>query len=155
MKKDIKWQKSCKCKCRLDASVCNNKKRWNKDKCRCECKDLFVRGICDKEFIWNPSNCECECDKSCDIGKYLDYRNCKCRNKLDGKLVEECSGNIDGNKMLHNETLDEIPLNDYKKVCNSCTICIVLFAVFFITSICISSFFIYFQWYLKKKLNDI
>ena len=25
----IKWQETCKCKCRLDASVCNNKQRWN------------------------------------------------------------------------------------------------------------------------------
>ena len=93
----------------------------------------------DKGFIWNPSSCECECDKSCDVGEYLDYKNCKCRNKLVDELVEECIENIDGNKMLHNETLDVIPLNDYKKVCNSCTIYIVLFAVFFITSICISS----------------
>ena len=53
--------------------------------------------------------------------------------------------------MLHNETLNVIPLNVYKKVCNSCTIYIVLFAVFFITSICISIVFIYFQWYLKKN----
>ena len=28
----------CKCKCRLDASVFNNKQRWNDDKCRCESK---------------------------------------------------------------------------------------------------------------------
>ena len=33
----IKWHETCKCKCRLDASVCN-KQRWNKDKCKCECK---------------------------------------------------------------------------------------------------------------------
>ena len=33
----IKWHETCKCKCRLDASVCNNKQRWNEDKCRCEC----------------------------------------------------------------------------------------------------------------------
>ena len=52
--------------------------------------------------------------------------------------------------MLHNETLDVIPLNDFKKLCNSCTVYLVLFAVFFITSICISSVFIYFHWYLKK-----
>ena len=32
--------------------------------------------MCDKGFIWNLSNCECECDKSCDIGEYLDYKNC-------------------------------------------------------------------------------
>ena len=34
----IKWHETCKCKCRLDASVCNNKQRWDKDKFRCECK---------------------------------------------------------------------------------------------------------------------
>ena len=27
----IKWHKTCKCKCRLDASICNNKQRWNDD----------------------------------------------------------------------------------------------------------------------------
>ena len=145
----IEWHKSCQCKCRLDASVCNNKQRWNEDKCRCERKELIGKGIWDKGFIWNPSNCECECDESCNVGEYLDYKNCKCRNKLVDKLVVECNENIDGNKMLHNETLDVIPLNDYKKVCNSCTMYIVLFAVFFITSICISSVFIYFCWCLK------
>ena len=59
----IEWHKTCKCKCRLDASVCNNKQRCNKDKCRCECKVLIDKRICDVGFIWNPSNCECECDK--------------------------------------------------------------------------------------------
>ena len=29
----IKWHETCECKCRLDASVCNNKQRWNNDKC--------------------------------------------------------------------------------------------------------------------------
>ena len=68
----IKWHKTCKCKCRLDASVCNIKQRWNEDKCRCECNKLIDKGVCDNEFIWNPSNCECECDKSYEIGEYLD-----------------------------------------------------------------------------------
>ena len=27
----IKWHKTCKCRCRLDASICNNKQRWNAD----------------------------------------------------------------------------------------------------------------------------
>ena len=49
----------------------------------------------DKGFIWNPSSCECECDKPCDVVKYLDYVNCKCRKRLIDKLVEECSENID------------------------------------------------------------
>ena len=73
----MKWHETCKC--RLDESVCNNKERWNNDKCRFECKDLIDKGICDNGFIWNPSNCECECDKSCNVGEYLDYENCKCR----------------------------------------------------------------------------
>ena len=30
----IEWYETCKCKCRLDASVCHNKQRWNEDKCR-------------------------------------------------------------------------------------------------------------------------
>ena len=142
--------KTCKCTCRLDASVCNNKQRWNEHRCRCECKELIYKGICDKGFILNRSNCECKCDKSCDVGEYLDYKNCKYRNKLVDKLVGECIKNIDENKLLHNETLDVIPLNDYKKVCNSCAIHIVLFAVFFIASICISTVFIYFHLYFKK-----
>ena len=40
----------------------------------CECKELIDKGVCDKRFIWNPSNWECEYDKSCDIGKYLDFQ---------------------------------------------------------------------------------
>ena len=67
--------KLCKCKCRLDGSLCNNKERWNKDKYRCECKELVDKGVCDKGFILNPSNFECECDKLCDIGEYSDYEN--------------------------------------------------------------------------------
>ena len=54
----IEWHETCKCKCTLDATVCNNKQRWNDDKCRCECKELIDKGICDKGSIWNPSNCE-------------------------------------------------------------------------------------------------
>ena len=30
--KNIKWHETCKCECRLDAIVCNNKQRWNKNK---------------------------------------------------------------------------------------------------------------------------
>ena len=58
---------------------------------------LIIR--CDDEFIWNPSICKCECDKSCDVGEYLDYANCKCRKRLIYKLVEESSGDINGNDL--------------------------------------------------------
>ena len=63
--------------------------------------------MCDKGFIWNPSNCECEFDRSCDMGRYLNYEKCKCRKRLIDKLVEECIENIDGNKMA------SVTLNEY------------------------------------------
>ena len=140
----IKWHKACKCKCRLDASVCNNKQRWNEEKCRCECKELIDKGKCDRGFIWNPSNCGSEYDKSCDVGEYLDYKNCKCRKRIADKLVEERSENIYKNGTLDIIPLNSIPLNVYKKVCNSCMVYIVLFVGFLITSICICCVFIYF-----------
>ena len=87
----IKWHKTCKGKFRLDASVCNNKQRWNNDNCRYDCKELIDKGICDKVYIWNPSNCKCECDKSCDFGEYLDYESCKYSKGLVDKLIEECN----------------------------------------------------------------
>ena len=77
----IEWNETYKCKCRLDASVCNNKQRWNKDKCMFKYKNVIDKGRCDKGFIWNPNNCEYESDKSCDVRDYLDYENCKCKNK--------------------------------------------------------------------------
>ena len=45
---------------------------------------------CADGFIWNPSTCECECEKSCDVGEYLDYVNCKCIKILIEKLALEC-----------------------------------------------------------------
>ena len=49
--KHIEWHKTCKCKCRSNLNVCNNKQRWNEDKCRCECRKLVDKKRCDKGFI--------------------------------------------------------------------------------------------------------
>ena len=38
------WDETCKCKCRLDASV------WYNEKCRCECKELIDKEMCDTGF---------------------------------------------------------------------------------------------------------
>ena len=89
----IEWHEMCKCKCRLYASVCNNKQYWNDDKYRRECKELVNKGVYDKGYIWNPSTCQWECDKSCDVYEYLDYENYNCREKIVDKLVEECQKN--------------------------------------------------------------
>ena len=139
----IKWHETCKCICRLDGIICNSKQRWNEDKCRCECKELINKGVCDKGYIWSPSNCECECDKSCDIGEYLDYSNCKCRKKLYDKLIDECT-----------ENTDVVMIDDENK--NKCSfsivyiVCIVLFSIILSISIRTGIYFVYYHWYLKK-----
>ena len=38
----MEWHKTCKCKCRLEVSVCNDKQRWNEDKCRYECREELI-----------------------------------------------------------------------------------------------------------------
>ena len=147
--KHMECHETCKYRCRLDASVCNNKQRWNEDKCRCESEEeLSDKQRCDNGFIWDPSNCNCECDKSCNIGEYLDYKNCKCRRKIAGSLVEECSENIDENEMIYNETVND-SLSDYK--CGSCSLYIALFAVFLVTSVIISAVVIYFHCYFESN----
>ena len=79
----IEWQETCKCKCRLNSNVYNNKQRWNDDKCICECEELIDKGVCDKGFLWSPSDCECY--KSCGFSEYFDYKNCKCKKRLVDK----------------------------------------------------------------------
>ena len=90
----IEWHETCKCKYKFGANICNNKERWNKDKCRCECKELIDKGVFDKGYIWNPSNCGCQCDKVCNIGEYSDYENCNYTKKLVDKLVDECAETV-------------------------------------------------------------
>ena len=141
----IEWHKKCKCKFRLDAIVFNNKQCWNENKCRCECKELTDKGICDKGFIWNPSNCEW--DKNCDSSEYLDYGNCKCRNKLVDRLIDECTETIEGVK-LAKITLAE---NENENKYNSCRVYIVLMIAFFTIFIGITIYFIYYNWYLIKN----
>ena len=119
----IKWHETCRCKCRLVPSVCNNKQSWNDGKFRCECIELTDKGVCHKGFIWNPSNCEWKCDKSCDIGENFDYEDCKVRNKLDDKLVEQCTENDEATKIA------EITLTENIHKYSSCTLYIVLFSI--------------------------
>ena len=139
----IKWYETCKCKCRLDASVCNNKQRWNNDKCRCECKKLIDKGVCDRGYIWNPSNCECECVKSCDIGEYLDYENCRWRKMLADKLVEEYTESVKQVKIV----------SENKNRCSSCILYIVLFSIIFTINVGIAIYFIYYKYMNHNKEN--
>ena len=140
----IKWHETCKSiLCILNASVCNNKQRWNNEKCQCECEELIDKGICDKEYIWNPSNCKCKCDKSCDFGEYLDYENCKCRKRLVDKLTEECNENIEETSL--------VKINSTKCKHNSSILYIVLFSIFFTINIGVTTYFVYYKYINHNK----
>ena len=137
----IKQHQTCKCICRLDAIVCNNKQRWNNDKCRYECKELIDKGVYDEGYTWNPSNCKCECDKSCDIGEHLDYQSCKCKKRLIDKLIDE-----------RNETVDKVNIvSESKNKYNSCILYIVLFSTFFTINVGIAAYFVYYKYMNHNK----
>ena len=152
----IEWHEMCKSKGRLNSSVCNNKQRWNDDKCRCECKEFIDKGLCLKGFTWNPSNCECECYKSCDFSKYLDYKNCECKKRLADKLAErspteECTENIEETRLVKITSAK----NENKHKRSIGTLYIVLFSIFFTINVGIGIYFICFCWYLQKDVSRV
>ena len=57
MFKNISFYQSFKCGCLLDEKVCNNKQKWNKDKCICEC---LIKEKCSGNSFLNVINCNCE-----------------------------------------------------------------------------------------------
>ena len=143
--RSVLWHEKCKCVCRLNSSVCNSKQIWNSDTCRCDCNEDVASIInCTKGYTWNPSTCECQNDMWCKPGQYLDHKNCVCKNKLIGKITEECT-NVINEAMINNK--DNID-ND-----NTITnIFIVLFSrVMFILIVC-CCVFIYFKWIKGKEL---
>ena len=110
--RNVLWHENCECVCKLNSSVCNIKQIWNSDTCRCDCNEDFAGIInCDKGYTWNPSTCECQCDMWCKPGQYLDHKNCICKNKLVGRLIEECTSVI-------NETM----INDKDNITNDNTL---------------------------------
>ena len=113
---------------------------------------MIDKGICNKGFIWNSSNCECECDKSCGVGKYLGYGNCKCRKKLVDKLVEEGSEIIDEVKIAKITSIELRSTEHEYKCKSSCTIYVVLIVIVFTICIRIGTCFIYYKYMnLDKK----
>ena len=144
--RNVLWHESCKCICKLSSSVCNNKQIWNDDTCRCDCNEDFAGIInCAKGYMWNPSTCESQCDKWCKQGQYLDHKNCVCKNKLIGRVIEECTSVI--NETMINNYKDNITNNTY----------LILFIVFLIGFIVFLMGFIYYcrrSSFDRKKLRD-
>ena len=146
--RNVLWHESCKCVCRLNSSVYNNKQIWNGDTCRCDCNEDFAGKInCTKGFTWNPSTCECHCDTWCKPGQYLDHKNCICKNKLIGRVIEECTSVI-------NETMIN---NSKDNIINNNNTYLILFIMFLIGFIVLLIGFIYYYCRNnanKRKLRD-
>ena len=143
--RNVLWHASCKCVCKLNSSVCNKKQIWNSDTCRCDCNGDFAGIInCTKGYTWNPSTCECQCDMWCKPGQYLDHKNCVCKNKLTGRVIEECTNIINETIMNNRENID----ND-----NTTThIFVGLFSVLLFVGIVCFCVFAYFKWIKGKAL---
>ena len=101
--RNVLWHESCKCVCKLNSSVCNNKQIWSSNTCRCDCNADFASIInCTKGYTWNLSTCECQCDMWCKPGQYLDHKNCICKYKLIGRAIVECT-NVINETMINNK----------------------------------------------------
>ena len=104
---NVLWHESCKCVCKLNSSVCNNKQIWNSDTCRCDCNEDFAGIInCTKGYTWNPTTCECQCDMWCKAGQYLGHKICICKNKLIGRVIEECTSVINETMINNKDNID-------------------------------------------------
>ena len=142
--RNVLWHESCKCICKLNSSVYNNKQIWNSDTCRYDCNEDFAGIInCTKGYTWNRSTCECQCDTWCKPGQYLDRKNCICKNKLIGRLIEECTSVIN-ETMINNK--DSGNNNTLRNVF------IGLFSVAILIGIICFCVFAYFKWFKGKKL---
>ena len=138
--RSVLWHESCTCVCKLNSSVCNNKQIRNGDTCRCDCNEDFAGIInCTKGYTWNPNTCECHCDTWCKPGHYLDHKNCVYKNKLFGRVIEECTSVI-------NETM----INNKDNITNNNTY-LILFIVFLIGFIV---FLIGFIYYCRRSNAD-
>ena len=104
---------------------------------------MIGKGVCDKDLFGIS---ECECDKSCDVGEYLDYVDCKCIKRLVDKLAEECTENVEEPKIAR------ITLLEYENKCKSSfTIYAVLIVIVSTIYIVIGTYFIYYKYMNHDK----
>ena len=129
------WHESCKCVCKLNSSICNNKQIWNSDTCRCDCNEDFTGIIsCDKGYTWNPSTCECQCDTWCKPGQY-------------SRVIEECTSIINETMIYNKDNIDNT-----NAILN---VFIGLFSVLLIVGIVCFCVFAYFRFFKGKyKYTD-
>ena len=121
--------------CRLDPIICNNKQKWNKDKCRCEC---LVDKKCDNKFVWNPGNYKYEYNKK---AAYL--------------LTEECEEIIDNKTVPIKKYNNTVSIKENDSV-NTCKTFVASSVLFLLISVITIGAFIYFyvNSHSKRGLQD-
>ena len=145
----VVWHETCKCVCRLTSAICNDKQDRKANKYVCECKeDLVSKLVCDKGYMRNPSTCACECDKYCEVGQYLDYRECACRKKLIDDLIEQCTTVVDIE--INNSSTGSLT----NKTSSSNIYLLLFVTVLIIASLSAAGVFYYFTKVNSKKLDD-
>ena len=92
----------------------------------------------------NESICECQCDIWCQSGQYLDHKNCICKNKLIGRVIEECTSIINETMINNKDNMD-----DNNTVWNIFIGLISVVIFIGVVSFCV---LIYFKWFKGKKL---
>ena len=140
--RNVLWHESCKCVCKLNSSVCNNKQIWNSDTFRCQCNDDFASIInCTKGYKWNPIICECQCDTWCKQGQYLDHKNCEI---IKIRVIEECTSVINETMINSKDNIDDDN--------TAWNIFIWLFSVVIFIGVVCFCVFAYFKWIKGRKL---
>ena len=81
----------------------------------------------------------------CKPGQYLDHKNCVCKNKLIGRVTEECTSII--NETIMNNDNDNDNNTTWFNSINY--VFIVLFFIALAICFCV---FAYFKWFKDKKL---
>ena len=83
----------------------------------------------------------------CKPGQYLGHKNCVCKNKLVGRLIEECTGVIN-ETMMNNDSYGNVN-NYYYNV-----ITYVFIGLFLIALVLCFCVFAYFKWLKGKYTNN-
>ena len=81
----------------------------------------------------------------CKPGQYLDHKNCIYKNKLIGKITEECTSIINETMINNKINIDNDNTTTY--------IFIGLFSIVMFILIVCSCIFIYFKWFKNKKIT--
>ena len=73
------------------------------------------------------------------------------QKKLVNKLFENCTENIEEPRLADATSIK----NENKHKFSLCTLCVVLFSIFFTINVGIGSYFLCFYWYLKKDVTRV